>query len=273
MLAQMVSPKTWAPLVAGLVLVFAGQAPAQDQINLFDFLAAPNSDQSSELVFTGSGLTNGPGAVGTGFGNAGTGDGNEDIEDQDATGLLGTSPFSISGIPGSDLNIGGGGETTFFDVTMILSLLPASDPVASQPLQSFPSNFLVQELGGGTVEVFSTDPDLGTGGEVLLLSAQLSNAVLSGIENFQSGSIVSASLVYTGGQILTQAGFAPGALGELSFSLVDIEPRLTVNSTTGFLDAFEADATGLFTVIPEPSTALLLFAGGSLLAMRRRDAA
>lgn len=259
--------------LAIFTLFVSGPAVGQSQINLLEFLAAPSSQSSSELVFTSNALTNGPGTVGTGFDNAGSGDGTDPLVDQDATGLLATTPFTVTGVPGGIFNTTGGGESTFFDVTMLISNLAATAPASSEPLQSFPGNLLVQELGNGTIEIFSTDPDPGVGGEVLLLSATLSNAVLSGLENFQSGSVVSASLVYTGGVVLSQAGFAPGATGQLSFSLIDIDPSLTINSTSGFLNTFEADATGLFTIIPEPSTALLLLAGGSLIAMRRRDAA
>lgn len=241
--------------------VLAGQASAQDQINLLDFLTAPASADVAEFVYDGTNFSNGPGTVGSG-------DGNLPIEDQDGAGLLATSPFDVSsftgGIPGAVTDTGSG-ETTFFDVTLLLTGLQDLGPTFS----GLPGGFLLQQLAGtGGVVVSSTD--LG-GGSTPLLVATIADATIAGIENAQVGSVLSVSLVYTGGALLTEAGFSPGDIGQLSIALADIESGLTLDSS-GQLNAFSADATGLFTIIPEPSTVLLLLAGGSLIAMRRRDA-
>jgi len=261
----------------GLVPVLAvgfvtTEAKSQDTINLLEFLAAPSSGSTAEFVFTGSALGNGSGTVGTGFNALNDGDGDLPLAMQDATGLQLVSPFKVPGSPGSDIDTGSEG-TTFFDATLLITqLLNVVGPTQSTTLSGIGQTVLSQELGGGAIEIFSTDP-VGTGEPILLLAATIANAAILGFEGSQTGSILSADVVYTGGLILSEAGFAPGNIGELSFSLLDIEPGLTIDSTTGNLTAFETDATGLFSiVIPEPSTALLLFTGGALLAMRRRQA-
>lgn len=260
----------------GLGLLVSINAQGQDTVNLLEFLPAPSSGSTAEFVFTGSALGNGSGTIGTGFGTLDDGDGHLSIGDQDATGLLLTSPFKVFGSPGSVVD-GGSEGTTFFDATLITpltDLLTATVPAISTPLPSIGETVLSQELNGGKIEIYSTDPLGGGEDPILLLAVTVSNAAILGFEDSQTGSILSAELVYTGGLVLSEAGFAPGTAGELSFSLLDIEPGLSIDPSTGRLAAFQTDAAGLFSiVIPEPGTAVLLFSAGSLLAMRRRKSA
>lgn len=253
---------------------FAGtQVQAQDTVNLLEFLAAPSSASTAEFVFTGTGLGNGSGSVGTGFGSLDDGDGDLALPFQDATGLQLVSPFQVFGSPGSNIDTGSEG-TTFFDATLLITqLLNVVGPAQSTTLGGIGQTVLSQELSGGAIEIYSTDPTGGGEDPILLLSATVANAAILGFEGSQTGSILSADVIYTGGLILSEAGFFAGNTGELSFSLLDIEPSLSIDPLTGNLSAFQTDATGLFSiVIPEPSTALLLFSGGALLAMRRRQA-
>lgn len=260
----------------GLGLLASSGTQAQDTVNLLEFLPAPSSGSTAEFVFTGSAFGNGSGTVGTGFGTLDDGDGHLSIGSQDATGLLLTSPFKVFGSPGSVVD-GGSEGTTFFDATLItpiIDLLIATTPAVSTPLPGIGQTVLSQELNGGKIEIYSTDPIGGGENPILLLAVTVSNAAILGFEGSQTGSVLSADLTYTGGLVLSEAGFAPGTAGELSFSLLDIEPGLSIDPNTGRLAAFQTDAAGLFSiVIPEPGTAILLCSAGALLAMRRRNAA
>lgn len=263
--------KTWVRVVSALMLCFGVQASAQDQINLLEFVPAPSSGSTAEFVFTGSVLGNGSGTIGTGFGTLDDGDGDLPIADQDATGLLLTSPFQVFGSPGSDVDSGSEG-TTFFDATLLVTgVLAALGDAVATPLTDIGQTVLSQALGGGTIEIWSTDPLGGGEDPILLLSATISSAAILGFEGSQTGSILSADLVYTGGLVLSQAGFLPDTAGELSFSLLDIEPALSIDSSTDQLAAFQTDATGLFSIVPEPSSALILLTSAGLLALRRRQ--
>ena len=118
-----------------------------------------------------------------------------------------------------------------------------------------------QELGAGTFTLKS-------GLTVLLAGTVNSPATLFGSST--SGSVTSNNVTYTGGTIFTAfqgvGGVATG--GELSFSLLNITPALSV--TAGNLNTFAASVTGQFSgIIPEPS-ALGLLAPAALVLVRRR---
>lgn len=143
----------------------------------------------------------------------------------------------------------------FNNVVVELTGLAASGPAGSL----FGS--VGQQLSAGTFALKS--------GLTTLLSGTVdTSATLFGSST--SGSVTSNNVTYTGGTIFTAfqgvGGVATG--GELSFTLLNIAPALTV--TNGNIDSFAASVNGQFSgVIPEPS-ALGLLAPAALVLVRRR---
>ncbi|MFN4243738.1 MAG: hypothetical protein ACK4PI_10940 [Tepidisphaerales bacterium] len=132
---------------------------------------------------------------------------------------------------------------------------------AAAPAVSF-FGTAAQPLGAGSFAL------LDLSNTTILLQGVMSDAILVG--SSQTGSVTSASITYTGGSIYT-AFLALGGIpfsGEMSFSLLNITPSVTVSG--GNIDAFSASVNGQFQgVIPEPA-ALGLLAPAALLIARRR---
>jgi len=262
-----------AGMCALTVLVALGMNSAKAGI-IADFEPEPASPALPELIWDGSELYEGPGAIGTGFGVAGPGDGELPTAVQDIPGLLLESPFTVAGVPGSEINTTTG-ATTFFDVTLDIS---ATAPGAAKGLRfSGPAvafaGAVVQPLGPGAFEIWSTDPDESPGTDVenpvLLLGGTIDTAVITGILGSSTGAMLSATVTYTAGKIVDAA--PAGVLwGELSWSLLDIQLPLAIDGGSDLLRPFEGNAVGQFSGIPEPGTLALLGLGAAILLGRRR---
>jgi hypothetical protein len=62
----------------------------------------------------------------------------------------------------------------------------------------------------------------------------------------------------------------PVAGNSMSIGMTDVVPSIGINLNDGFLNDFTANATGLFSALPEPtSLTLIAMAVGSLLLRRR----
>ncbi len=115
---------------------------------------------------------------------------------------------------------------------------------------------IYQPLSSGTFNMKATD---GT----LLLTASATDAFISRSPSNEQGSILSATISYTGGVIGSYVDPTPASI---SFTLIATPTSATV--TNGYLDGFSADATGQFSgtravAVPVPAS---VWGGGVLLA-------
>lgn len=265
--------------------VFSGAAVAPafaEDVILADFMAQPMSPYVHEMVWNGNELYEGPGAIGTGYGNSGAGDGELATKDQMAPGLLIQTPFEISGIAGSEINTASiPSITSFFDSTLDISPLdgaargiPATGPATLTDLGSG-LTLISQPLGRAKFEIWSTDPVAGhvENDYTLLLAGTIESATITAFAGQSAGAVLSAAVHYTDGAILDAAGFDE-LYGELSWSLLNATPKFGMLSTGSYLKPFEANATGQFTAeVPEPGTIAMLLAaavGLSGYAWRKR---
>jgi len=244
-------------------------------ITLVDsFAPLPPSPHVYEMIWNGSELYEGPGAIGTGFGTGGPGDGQQPMNLQFVPGLLVQTPFVIHGILGSVINLVSlPNSTAFFDATLdIIPVggahwgIPATGPATITNLGSGIS-VILQPLGRAAFEIWSTDPVEASGdveNPVLLLAGMIEKAAITSFFGTPVGAVLSADVTYTGGAILDAAGFDE-VKGGFSWTLLST-PIFSVNPVTKYLAAFEANATGQFYAVPEPGTLALLCIGGLGLA-------
>ena len=232
----------WVAWVGLWVLIVANAARGESVLN---FQSSPISAGVPEFVYTGGAA----GQLLAGPGSLGNGDGALPPNLQTAGGLFVSTPFVIpDAIVGKSFS---GSTTNFYDVTMSLSGFAASTP-------SFMLGGLIyQPLSNGTFSMKATD---GT----LLLTASATDAFISRSASNEQGSILSASISYTGGVIGSYVDPTPASI---SFTLIATPTSATV--TNGYLDAFSADATGQFSgtravAVPVPASA---WGGGMLLAV------
>ena len=248
------------------------------------FMPEPASPDDPEFIWwDGEKLSVGPGAYGTGFGHPaypghpllpdpGSGDGDWDPALQNVPGLQIVTPFAINDLPGGVVNEPDA-STDFYDVTLDIH----APLYADGPAQIIAGFYVIQQLGGSTFTLWSTDPEE-TGADVHnpvpLLTGIINSAKIVGILNSGPGVALSADIDYTGGAIYdaARAQFNSYDLkGSLAWSLIDAP--LTFEN--GVLGDFEANGTGQFsgvgvTIISEPATFLLLASGFCMQAMRRR---
>jgi len=252
---------------AGAVAAF-GLTASSFAALLVDFKPMPVTATVPELEWTGTNLAAGAGAVG----NA---DGGLAPQLQSPPGLQIETPFTIPGaIPGKIANVTG--STTFYDVTLELGGLNANSAAVSF------GGIAVQSYGAGTFRLLSTDPDgAGPGLPTVLLQGNIGGGSITGLSPGSSGAVLSSQLTYTGGAIFTEFLNAPNNGspngGSLSLSMLDIVPQLGGTSVVppnafATLNAFNANATGLFSgvQVPEPATASVVLLGAVGLGLRRR---
>ena len=258
-----------AAFVAGsLLLASSASADTLSGDQLATFMPQPASPFVSEMIWNGSELYEGPGAIGTGFGTGGSGDGELPVNQQFVPGLSIETPFVVNGVPGSLVNVGDS-STSFYDATLdiipiggALRGLPALGSVLTWTLPVSGETHFVQELGAADFNIWSTDPVEAAGPDtenpVLLLAGTIDYAYITGSLNASGAGVLSADVTYTSGKIMEAAGFTE-VMGSLSWSLLDATPKYHVVNDQ--LAPFEANAVGQFSAIPEPATALLLLSG------------
>jgi hypothetical protein len=223
-------------------LVASNTARAESVLN---FQPSPISAGVPEFIYTG-GAT---GHLQAGPGSVGNGDGALPLASQTAGGLFISTPFVIpDAIAGKEFT---GSTTNFYDVTMTLSGFAAASPSFM-----FGGN-IVQSLSNGSFSMTATD---GT----LLLTASATDAIITRSPDNEQGSIISATISYTGGVISSYVQPTPASM---SFTLIASPTKGT--TTNGYLDAFQADATGQFSGIKAVSvpTPAAVWAGVVLMVL------
>jgi hypothetical protein len=252
--------KTINVLMLGFALAMASQSQAKE---ILSYEPDPLSDPAPGFIWNGTTLTAGAGMFSNGDGNNEAPGGNGVFS---KPGLRTSVAFLLNGVSSSSVNAL---TTTYFDTSMNISGLAASGNAGNF------GGLLVQNLSSGTFTITSSSDT--TGGPVVLLSGTITNATLTGINNSNTGSVISATVTYTDG-IVFDALVAGGlnTSGDTSWSLVDINPVLSIDPVTHHLAAFSSNSSGLFStdavrLVPTPAAlpAGLAMLGG-LAAMRRK---
>jgi hypothetical protein len=248
--------KTLSGAVAAAIVAL-GLAGTSSASLLVNFKDVPASKTTPELQWTGSSLVAGPGATGNG-------DGLLPTNLQTEGGLQIEAPYLINDPAHGGIQNIAAGSTSFGDVTLALTGMAAPGGAAGAAM-SF-GGVVVQPIGAGAFTLTSTNGPAGD-----LLTGTINDGNVNGLLNSTSGAVFSATVTFTGGEIATAAG-AVGQSGTLSFSLLDILPPLGITGAgdTARLSSFGANATGLFSVVPEPASMTLVGLGAVGLGLRRR---
>lgn len=215
---------------------------------VIDFKPEP-TNELPEIIFVGGGpalpmLREGPGAIGNG-------DSGLPPTQQTPGGLTIEIPYAIPGIPGGTVNAAG--TTTIRDVTLRLTGLEQLGTA------DVGADVTSQDLTAGTFQLIAGD---GLGApSVLVIQGNIANAKIVRLNDGDVGAVLSDNLTYTAGGVIPNIA---GLTGALAFSLANI----TELPITG--SGFRADATGQFTIVPEPATALSALVIFAPTLMRRR---
>ena len=131
-----------------------------------------------------------------------------------------------------------------------------------------------QALGPGTFTLTSTPV---APGPAILLTGNITGAVITGIDGGGSGAVLDAhGITYTGGAIA--GALPPGAVvagNDMSIEMTGVIPTFGINGTTEQLNPFTADATGSFDInatgFPEPGSLTIIGLVGAASLARRRS--
>ena len=256
--------KTTSFLALGFVVAMAGRSQAKEVLS---FEPDPISDPAPGFQWDGTTLTAGSGMTSNGDGNNEAPGGNGIFT---KPGLRIEVPFVIHGVSSSSPTAT---TTTFFDSSMSVTGLTAVGNATNV------GGLLIQNLTAGGFTIMSSNDTVG--GAVLLLSGTIGDASLSGINDSNTGSVISATVTYLGGLVFNQMlASGLGTTGSRSASLVDIIPTLSINPATHHLSAFSSNSSGLFdthvtAAVPTPGAlpvGLALIGGYGLLRRKTRVA-
>jgi hypothetical protein len=261
--------KHLATLVLATAGVWAGQS-AQGAFQLLQFAPTPLSPSIPEFSWTGPG-----GNFVDAAGSHGNGDGA--LAAQTAPGLEVDTPLTVLSPAGSGGVVNPDNSTTFSDVTLVLSSSTNSLTYKDAGAEvSTVLNEAFQSLSDGSFIMTATD------GTTVLLTGSISENSISIPLSSSSSGFEGGVVTYTGGLIfnaMQAAGF--GTSGDTSISMTtvdgsDIGVNFNPAEASGILgeapatvSPFDANATGVFDVTPEPAS-LGLVVMAAILGGRRR---
>jgi hypothetical protein len=233
-----------------------GLASAASGAVLVDFKPFPASPTTPEFSFNGTNLDEAAGSIGNLNGAL-------PPAAQTAPGLQYDVPFALPPVTGSVFNPISG-STTLYDCSLAIT----GFAVAANAQNFFGT--LVQPLGAGDFTLTATD---GT----LLLHGTVASSAITGANGGGAGAVFSANNVSYDSGLIFNALVANGGTttgNDFSFSLLDVTPGFGINDSTNHLNAFTANATGLYNadVLPEPTGLAVLgaLAAGTLVRRRRQ---
>jgi hypothetical protein len=253
-----------------VLLGFSFSSALASPIQLLNWKPVPDAVGFPEINYTGLNLQ-------TDVGAQSNGDGLAPVTNQTPGGLQSETIVNAPA-PGSYPSSVFTGGTGYYDTTLTFFGLAPLGPAIQAPL---PGGILQdsQVLGTGQFQITSTN----VGTPVVLLSGNITNAVITGVDGGAAGAVINAhGVTYTGGIILGAPNFPAGATltgNDMSISMTSVIPSFGVNGGTGQLNSFHADATGEFdinandVVQPEPASLFLFVAASGLLIRNRRQRA
>lgn len=263
--------------LATLVLATAGfwvTGSAQGAFQLLQFQPIPVSPPIPEFSWTGPG-----GNFIDAAGAHGNGDGTLPVANQTAPGLEIDTPLTINAAASTGIQHNADGSTTFYDASMTLSDSPT---LATPNNATFLDTGAVvaggnayQTMSDGTFTITATD------GTTILLQGTISQNTLTVPLGGSSSGFEGGVVTYTGGLLfnaLTNGGF--GLTGDTSISMTTVtgqpigvtyDPNVLASAgiAPATISAFDANATGVFDVVPEPAS-LGLVALVAVIGGRRR---
>ncbi len=210
---------------------------------LLDFKPDPITGNIPEFTYDAGGVFHS--AAGTDFAMGG--------------GLIVSVPFIVPGVIAGKTIVGG--TTNFADVSMLFASVGSLGVAHTVPV--FPGITSTGiALDSGSFTLTARD---GT----VLLHGTFGVGFMGGITGSMVASYQTDQVSYDAGAI--KDVLSPGILfGQASISLNDLSTPVSVDARSQLFSSFDANATGLFSVVPEPTSAGLLALPVALLGRRRK---